>query len=288
MRIEGSGGLRGGTVDSHGDHRIAMLGAIAGLASKQGVEVEGMEAAAISYPGFEADLASLSSGGRDDPVSTAGLDVTTVGSGPRSSSCTATSSAPRWPGAASGRWPSAGRLVIAQPARLRRQPAARTRRLRGRGAAVRRAARGGGPPGRPLLRGGDRAARRGAATRGGAVADRVRARRAAARPPPEAKEMIAQGEALYAARGSFTPASVPAAVPQRGRLGSRDARGAARVAAAGGRARDGRAAAVGGGGADGPAGRGRHPRPGGVGRPLGRVRGRLRRGLPRGSGPSGP
>jgi len=60
MRIEGGGGLRGGTVESHGDHRIAMLGAIAGLASREGVEVEGMDAAAVSYPGFEADLASLS------------------------------------------------------------------------------------------------------------------------------------------------------------------------------------------------------------------------------------
>ena len=59
MRIEGSGGLRGGAVDSHGDHRIAMLGAIAGLASREGVEVAGMDAAAVSYPGFEADLASL-------------------------------------------------------------------------------------------------------------------------------------------------------------------------------------------------------------------------------------
>lgn len=59
MRIQGSGALRGGAVDSHGDHRIAMLGAIAGLASSEGVEVIGMDAAAISYPGFEADLASL-------------------------------------------------------------------------------------------------------------------------------------------------------------------------------------------------------------------------------------
>jgi 3-phosphoshikimate 1-carboxyvinyltransferase len=59
IRIEGSGGLRGGTIDSHGDHRIAMLGAIAGLASREGAEVEGMGAAAVSYPGFEADLASL-------------------------------------------------------------------------------------------------------------------------------------------------------------------------------------------------------------------------------------
>jgi 3-phosphoshikimate 1-carboxyvinyltransferase len=59
MRIEGTGGLRGGAIDSHGDHRIAMLGAIAGLASREGVEVRGMDAAAVSYPGFEADLASL-------------------------------------------------------------------------------------------------------------------------------------------------------------------------------------------------------------------------------------
>jgi 3-phosphoshikimate 1-carboxyvinyltransferase len=59
MAIEGTGGLRGGTIDSHGDHRIAMLGAIAGLASTEGVEVVGMDAAAVSYPGFEADLRSL-------------------------------------------------------------------------------------------------------------------------------------------------------------------------------------------------------------------------------------
>lgn len=59
MAIEGTGGLRGGTIESHGDHRIAMLGAVAGLASKEGVEVVGMDAAAVSYPGFESDLASL-------------------------------------------------------------------------------------------------------------------------------------------------------------------------------------------------------------------------------------
>ncbi len=57
--VEGGGGLRGGAIRSHGDHRIAMLGAVAGLASREGVEVDGMDAAAVSYPGFEADLASL-------------------------------------------------------------------------------------------------------------------------------------------------------------------------------------------------------------------------------------
>jgi len=59
MVIAGTGGLRGGAIDSHGDHRIAMLGAVAGLASREGVEVVGMDAAAVSYPGFAADLASL-------------------------------------------------------------------------------------------------------------------------------------------------------------------------------------------------------------------------------------
>jgi 3-phosphoshikimate 1-carboxyvinyltransferase len=59
MVVTGGGGLRGGAIDSHGDHRIAMLGAVAGLASQEGVEVTGMDAAAVSYPGFEPDLASL-------------------------------------------------------------------------------------------------------------------------------------------------------------------------------------------------------------------------------------
>lgn len=54
-----TGGLRGGRIDSHGDHRLAMLGAVAGLASQEGVEVEGFEAAGVSYPGFEEALRSL-------------------------------------------------------------------------------------------------------------------------------------------------------------------------------------------------------------------------------------
>lgn len=59
MRITGTGSLAGGRIDSHGDHRIAMLGAIAGLVSREGVTVDGMEAAAVSYPDFEHDLATL-------------------------------------------------------------------------------------------------------------------------------------------------------------------------------------------------------------------------------------
>ncbi len=57
--VRGTGGLSGGTIDSVGDHRIAMLGAIAGLASREGAEVRGMDAAAVSYPGFERDLKAL-------------------------------------------------------------------------------------------------------------------------------------------------------------------------------------------------------------------------------------
>ncbi len=57
--VRGGDGLRGGSIDAHGDHRLAMLGAVAGLASSEGVEVIGMEAADVSYPGFADDLAAL-------------------------------------------------------------------------------------------------------------------------------------------------------------------------------------------------------------------------------------
>jgi 3-phosphoshikimate 1-carboxyvinyltransferase len=51
--------LRGGSIDARGDHRIAMLGAIAGLVSREGVEVEGAEVAGVSFPGFYELLDSL-------------------------------------------------------------------------------------------------------------------------------------------------------------------------------------------------------------------------------------
>ena len=43
---------RGGRMSAEGDHRIAMLAAVCGLASRDGVEVEGAETVAISFPGF--------------------------------------------------------------------------------------------------------------------------------------------------------------------------------------------------------------------------------------------
>ena len=61
--VRGDGSpLRGGVLDARGDHRLAMLGAVAGLASREGVEVVGMDAAAVSYPEFDRDLATLLDG----------------------------------------------------------------------------------------------------------------------------------------------------------------------------------------------------------------------------------
>lgn len=57
--VEGTGELRGGTIDARGDHRMAMLGAVAGLASREGVEVTGFDAVEVSYPGFARDLTAV-------------------------------------------------------------------------------------------------------------------------------------------------------------------------------------------------------------------------------------
>ena len=56
--IEGAA-VRGGSPDSHGDHRIAMACALAGLVSKEGIELNGWEAVNKSYPEFFNHLASL-------------------------------------------------------------------------------------------------------------------------------------------------------------------------------------------------------------------------------------
>lgn len=58
MIIRG-GRCEGGLVYSHGDHRIAMACAIAALAGKGVVEIEGAGAVAKSYPDFFDDLAKL-------------------------------------------------------------------------------------------------------------------------------------------------------------------------------------------------------------------------------------
>jgi 3-phosphoshikimate 1-carboxyvinyltransferase len=43
---------KGGGMRSSGDHRIAMLGAVAGLVSREGVRIEDAEVVSISFPGF--------------------------------------------------------------------------------------------------------------------------------------------------------------------------------------------------------------------------------------------
>ena len=50
---------RGGRMHSRGDHRIAMLGAVAGLVSREGVEIEDAESVAVSFPGFFDALEQL-------------------------------------------------------------------------------------------------------------------------------------------------------------------------------------------------------------------------------------
>ena len=57
--IHGPTPLHGGTVDSHGDHRIGMMLQIAALLTEDTVELNNPEAINISYPNFFNDLASL-------------------------------------------------------------------------------------------------------------------------------------------------------------------------------------------------------------------------------------
>jgi 3-phosphoshikimate 1-carboxyvinyltransferase len=57
--IRGPADIRGGKVDSHGDHRLAMAMAVAGLVAKAGVEVEGAESISESFPNFPELMNSL-------------------------------------------------------------------------------------------------------------------------------------------------------------------------------------------------------------------------------------
>ncbi|MGH3794174.1 MAG: 3-phosphoshikimate 1-carboxyvinyltransferase [Pseudonocardiaceae bacterium] len=59
MVIEGGRPLHGGTVDSHGDHRIAMASAVCALAAAGETVIHGWDSVRTSYPGFAADLQRL-------------------------------------------------------------------------------------------------------------------------------------------------------------------------------------------------------------------------------------
>lgn len=59
LRVPGGQRLRRSTVESYGDHRIAMAFAVAGLAAEGGVAVNGSECVAVSFPEFFTMLASV-------------------------------------------------------------------------------------------------------------------------------------------------------------------------------------------------------------------------------------
>jgi 3-phosphoshikimate 1-carboxyvinyltransferase len=59
VSIPGRVGLRGATVESYGDHRIAMALAVAGLVASDRTTIEDADCVAISYPNFFTDLEEL-------------------------------------------------------------------------------------------------------------------------------------------------------------------------------------------------------------------------------------
>jgi 3-phosphoshikimate 1-carboxyvinyltransferase len=62
--------LRGGVVDSRGDHRLAMLGAVAGVSSRDGVDLRGADAVETSFPGFFEVLEQVAPGAVHYPPAT--------------------------------------------------------------------------------------------------------------------------------------------------------------------------------------------------------------------------
>ncbi len=59
LLVTGTGHLVPGTLDAHGDHRMAMAAAVAGLAAGGSTVVNGWQAVATSYPTFADDLILL-------------------------------------------------------------------------------------------------------------------------------------------------------------------------------------------------------------------------------------
>ena len=62
LLVHGGAALRGGTVESHGDHRVAMAFVVAALGAQAPVLIRGADAIAVSDPGFLATLAGLGQG----------------------------------------------------------------------------------------------------------------------------------------------------------------------------------------------------------------------------------
>ncbi len=66
LRITGARRFKKCILNSHDDHRMAMIFAIAGFASEEGCVIEGFESVDVSYPTFREDIQAL--GGRIEAV----------------------------------------------------------------------------------------------------------------------------------------------------------------------------------------------------------------------------
>lgn len=65
--VMGGAALRGATLDSLGDHRLAMTWAVAGLVASTEVRIDRFDSVAVSYPHFADDLERLASRDGSDP-----------------------------------------------------------------------------------------------------------------------------------------------------------------------------------------------------------------------------
>lgn len=68
ITIRGTGSLAGGEIDSHNDHRIAMLAACASVICENKVIINGAEAVEKSYPAFYEDFNLLGGGAKGESV----------------------------------------------------------------------------------------------------------------------------------------------------------------------------------------------------------------------------
>jgi 3-phosphoshikimate 1-carboxyvinyltransferase len=66
LKIIGTKKLKHCTLNTHGDHRMALAFTLAGMISQNGCYVEGFESVTVSYPNFKEDIHSL--GGKLEPV----------------------------------------------------------------------------------------------------------------------------------------------------------------------------------------------------------------------------
>ena len=59
VSVKGPSALHGATVDSHGDHRVAMALAVAALVASGPTTIEDADCVAVSYPNFFTQLQEL-------------------------------------------------------------------------------------------------------------------------------------------------------------------------------------------------------------------------------------